>query len=282
VDETMSAVDATPEFIDAGGRRIRHLIQRGSGEAVILVHGIGGNLGVWAMNHAALAAGGRTVAAIDLPGHGESTKSLASGSLEELSSAVLDYMDAIGVERAHLVGHSMGGAVCLDVVRREPARVRSLVLLGPSGIGPASNRQWVERLINARSAEALMQVLRESAGDPDLISVGIAEDVLRYLRLEGATAALTRILNGVFRNPSADTDLRAAVGRVRTLVLWGGKDSVNPPPDAAAIGGENVEIHLLPQYGHQLPVEAAAEVNRLIDEFLGRWGNPAPSSPGSS
>ena len=267
--ETMNVVDATPEFIDVAGRRVRHVILRGSGDAVILVHGICGNLGVWAMNHAALAAGGRTVAAVDLPGHGESSKQVASGALEEMSSAVLDYMDAIGVEHAHLVGHSMGGTVCLDVVRREPTRVRSLALLGPSGIGPASNLPWVERLINARSPAELMQVLRESVGDPDLINVEIAEDVLRYLRLEGATSALTRIMDGVFRNPSADTGLCEAVGRVRTLVLWGGKDSVNPPPDAAAFVGDNVEFHLLPQYGHQLPLEAVAEVNRLIDGFLG-------------
>jgi pyruvate dehydrogenase E2 component (dihydrolipoamide acetyltransferase) len=269
METTISVVDTKPEFIDAGGRRIRHLILRGPGDAVVLVHGIGGNLGVWVLNQAALAAGGRTVAAIDLPGHGESTKDLASGLLEELSSTVLDYMDAIGVERAHLVGHSMGGAVCLDVVRRNPARVISLTLLGPAGIGPASNLPWVERLINARSSEGVMQVLKESVGDPNLISTEIAEDVLRYLLLEGATAALTRILNGVFKNPPVDTSLRDAVGRVRTLVLWGGKDSVNPPPDATAVGGAGVEFHLMAHYGHQLPIEAAAEVNRLIDEFLG-------------
>jgi pyruvate dehydrogenase E2 component (dihydrolipoamide acetyltransferase) len=100
--------------------------------------------------------------------------------------------------------------------------------------------------------------------------VGVADDVLRYLRLDGATAALTRILGAVFRNPSVDATLSDAVGQVRTLVIWGGKDHINPPPDTTGIGGANVEFHLLPRYGHQLPIEAAAEVNWLMNEFLGR------------
>jgi pyruvate dehydrogenase E2 component (dihydrolipoamide acetyltransferase) len=269
METTINVVDTKPAFIDVGGRRIRHVIRRGPGDAGILVHGIGGNLGVWVMNQGVLAAKGRTVAAIDLPGHGESSKQLASGSLEELSSTVLDYMDAIGVERAHLVGHSMGGAVCLDVTRRAPTRVRSLTLLAPAGVDPPPNLVWVERLIRVRGEEDLTQVLQESVGDPRLIGPEIVADVLGYLRMEGAVAALSRILDGVFRSGVLDASLRETVGREPTLVVWGDRDTVNPPPEPAAMTRSGVEFHLLRGCGHQLPVEAATEVNRLVDEFLG-------------
>jgi pyruvate dehydrogenase E2 component (dihydrolipoamide acetyltransferase) len=115
----MSDGALVPKFIDVAGRRLRHLMVPGAGDTNVLVHGICGNLGIWAKNLPALAATGRSVAAIDLPGHGHSTKALRSGSLEELSATFLDYLEAVGIERAHLVGHSMGGAVCLDSARRQ-------------------------------------------------------------------------------------------------------------------------------------------------------------------
>lgn len=264
----MSDGALTPEFIDVAGQRLRHLRLRGAGDTVLLVHGICGNLGIWAMTLPAMAAAGRAVAAIDLPGHGLSNKELRSGSLEELSTAVLDYLDAIGVERAHLVGHSLGGATCLDVTRRAPARVRSLTLLAPASVGPPSNLSWVERLIHARGSDDLTQVLQESVGDPTIISPEVVSDVLGYLRMEGANDALSRILHGVFRSGVLDASLRETLGRVPTLVLWGDRDIVNPPPEPVAIARPGVEFHLLRGAGHQLPVEAANEVNGLIDAFL--------------
>lgn len=261
-----------PEFIDVAGRRLRHLRLPGAGDPVVLVHGIGGNLGIWALIVPALAATGRAVAAIDLPGHGLSSKQLRSGSLEELSAAVLDYLDTIRVERAHLVGHSMGGAVCLDLTRRALTRVRSLTLLAPGGVGPPSNLSWAERLIHAHGVEDLALVLQESVGDPTLISREIVADVLGYLHMDGATAALSRILDGVFRSGALDVSLRETVGRVPTLVLWGDRDTVNPPPETAAMARSAVEFHLLAGCGHQLPVEAAADVNRSMDAFLSGHG----------
>jgi len=257
-----------PEFIDVAGQRLHHVRVPGAGDAVVLVHGIGGNLGIWAMNLPALAASGRPVAAIDLPGHGLSSKELRSGSLAELSATVLDYLDATGVEHANLVGHSMGGAVCLDVTRRASTRVRSLTLLAPAGVGPPSNLSWVERLIHARGAEDLTRVLQESVGDPRLISPEIVEDLLGYLHMDGATAALSRIRDGVFRDAVLNESLRETLGRVPTLVLWGDRDTVNPPPEPATMARTRVEFHLLRGCGHQLPVESAGDVNRLVDAFL--------------
>lgn len=268
----MSDGALVPKFIDVAGRRLRHLMVPGAGDTIVLVHGICGNLGTWAMILPALAATGRPVAAIDLPGHGLSTKALRSGSLEELSATLLDYIDAIGIERAHLVGHSMGGAVCLDSARRSPGRVRSLTLLAPAGLGPPPNLPWVERLIHARSPEDLTEVLQESVGDPRLISPEIVADVLGCLRMDGATAALSLIVDTVFKSGLPDASLREAVGRVPTLVVWGDADTVNPPPDPAAIARGGAQFHLLQGYGHQLPVEAASEVNRLLDTFLRACG----------
>ena len=111
-------VAARTGFVDVAGRRIRHRVLGRGADAVVLVHGFGGRLENWAANQAALASGGREVAALDLPGHGESGADVGSGSLDELAASVLAYMDAVGIHRAHLVGHSMGAAACLVVADR--------------------------------------------------------------------------------------------------------------------------------------------------------------------
>lgn len=87
----------------------------------MLVHGFGGDLNNWLFNHPALAAE-RRVIALDLPGHGESAKALQRGDLDELSETVLALLDHLDIAKAHLAGHSMGGAVSLNVARLAPQR----------------------------------------------------------------------------------------------------------------------------------------------------------------
>lgn len=96
------------EKIEVGGLRIRYLKLGAGGEPLILVHGFGGDLNNWLFNHATLAVK-REVYALDLPGHGESTKDVADGSLDNLTDVVIGCMDALGIPAAHLIGHSMGG-----------------------------------------------------------------------------------------------------------------------------------------------------------------------------
>ena len=264
------AVGPRPETIEVAGRRVRHLIQRGAGEAVVLVHGFGGNLENWLLNHGALAAAGWTVAALDLPGHGESSKPVDSGSLEELSAAVLDYMDAVEIERAHLVGHSMGAAICLAIALRAPERVRSLTLIGPAGLGQDIDQGYVREFIAARDRRQLKPVLQMLFADESLVTRQLVEDTLKYKRLEGVAEALSAIAGAGLAAARPGAGLRDAVGRVPTLVIWGSKDAVITPPDPAAFTSDDAELHVLQGYGHMVQVEAAAEVNRLIEGLIRR------------
>src|SRR5262249_1761779 len=109
---SQTEASAEPEKIVVGGRTLRYL-RRGQGrDVVLLIHGFGGDLTNWLFNHEALATA-RTVYALDLPGHGESTKDVGTGTLTELAQVVAAFMDAVGISSAHLVGHSLGGAVAL-------------------------------------------------------------------------------------------------------------------------------------------------------------------------
>jgi len=259
-----------PEYLDIGGRRVRHLIQRGAGDAVVLVHGFGSSLESWSMNQAALAESGRTVAAFDLPGHGESYKTLESGSLEELCSATLDYLDAVGIERAHFIGHSMGAAVCLLAADQAPQRAMSLTLIAPAGLRQRISKDFIQGFMAAENQAQLTPWLRMLFADESHVTRQLVEDMQKYKRLDGVTEALTKIASSRFGGTSSGGELRDVVGRVPTLIIWGGQDAIIPAPAVDALDGGNVELHVLPQHGHMVQVEAAGEVNRLIDEFLSR------------
>ena len=108
-----------PQKAEVGGRLLRWFELGEGGTPLVLVHGFGGDLNNWLFNHPALAAE-RRVIALDLSGHGESAKALQRGDLDELSESVLALLDHLGIAKAHLGGHSMGGAVSLNLARLAP------------------------------------------------------------------------------------------------------------------------------------------------------------------
>src|SRR5439155_13488764 len=118
-----------PREIEAGGQRLR-ILDLGGGEAtpVLLVHGFGADLNSWMFTQPVLAENRRAVA-LDLPGHGGSTKVL-DGADESSFSAVIDRaLAALGIDRCHLVRHSMGGGIALAFAAWQPDRGATLALI---------------------------------------------------------------------------------------------------------------------------------------------------------
>ncbi len=106
--------------------QLRYARRGEDGEAVILVHGFGGDLDNWLFNIDALAARA-SVHALDLPGHGQSDKAVKEADARRSLPGALGFMEALGIDAAHLVGHSMGGAVALRTALDPPKRVKSLL-----------------------------------------------------------------------------------------------------------------------------------------------------------
>ena len=265
----LAALPSQPRWLDVAGRRIRCVRQGDGGDAVVMVHGFGGRLENWSANQAALADG-RTVVALDLPGHGESSMDVGSGSLDELATVVLDVMDALSLDRSHLVGHSMGAALCLVLADRVPGRVRSLTLVGPAGTGQKINADFIRGYIGARSRDELEPLMRLLYADPAFVTEDLLQRVVEYKGREGVVEALTKIASSRYVGTPSGRALRAVAGAVPTLVIWGLDDVVIPPPAPGEFRGEGIELHVLPGSGHMVQEEAAEEVNRLVDAFLRR------------
>jgi pyruvate dehydrogenase E2 component (dihydrolipoamide acetyltransferase) len=269
-DGGAGAEAAATRDIEVAGRRLRYLdIGAGAGPPVVFIHGFGADLNGWMFNQPALAEKHRTIA-FDLPGHGGSTKALgaaldAAGFAAEIGGALA----AFEIERAHLVGHSMGGAIALALAVAQPERTASLTLIASAGLGPEINGEFIDGFVKMERRRDAQEVLRLLVHDPALVSRAMVEDVLRYKRLDGVAAALRALAATWFaggrQQSNLSAELAALVGPVQ--IIWGREDRIIPAAHAEALAG-GIPVHILDNAGHLPHMEKSAEVNRLIARLV--------------
>ena len=257
------------ETVEVAGRNIRYLTRGEGGTPVILIHGFGGDLNNWLFNHEALAAR-RAVHALDLPGHGSSSKDVGDGSLAFFADIVTGFAAALGIESAHLV--SMGGAIghsiaaiALAVARAAPARVASLTLIGSAGLGSEIDGDYLAGFIAAERRKDLKPHVEKLFGDPALVTRQLVNDLLAFKRIDGVSAALGTVRDAFAPGGAQAEVMRDVAGAVPTLVIWGAQDRIIPASHADGLPA-GVDCTVLDGQGHMVQMEAASEVNRLIDE----------------
>jgi pyruvate dehydrogenase E2 component (dihydrolipoamide acetyltransferase) len=257
--------DAGPryEFVDTPAGRLRYTKRGTADNAVLLIHGFGGDLDNWLFNAEALSETA-TVYALDLPGHGQSTKTVTEPTVAGLARAVLGFMDALKIDKAHLVGHSLGGAVAIDVTRQAKSRVKSLTLINSAGLGPDINMGYIDGFVSSTSRRDLKPVLENLFADASLVSRQMVDDLLKYKRLDGVGDALTALKEGIFAGGKQSEDLRDALksSGVSTLVIVGAEDKIIPPSHGKTVTGVKVEV--IEGTGHMPQMEQAGKVNGLI------------------
>ena len=257
------------ETVDVGGRSIRYLKHGDGDEVAVLIHGFGGDLAGWLFNHEALA-GDRTVYAIDLPGHGGSSKEVGDGSLSAMAGVVNDFLAALDVSKAHLVGHSMGGAVAMELACQQSDRVRSLTLIASAGLGPEIDGEYIEAFVGAGRRKELKPHLQKLFADPKLVTRQLVDDLLKYKRLDGVENALRTIADAFCPGGEQSSLMRDTLSElgIPVSVLWGGRDQILPAAHAEGLP-PSVQTQIFPDAGHMVYMEAASDVNRAILAF---WG----------
>jgi pyruvate dehydrogenase E2 component (dihydrolipoamide acetyltransferase) len=258
-----------PQTVAVGGLSLNYLRTGELGASpLVLIHGFGGDLNNWMFNQPVLSES-HDVLALDLPGHGRSSKEIRAADLASLAGVLEDFLDAVGVARAHLVGHSLGGAIALQVAIRDPERIAGLTLLAPAGLGPEINTDFIEGFIDAGKRKEMRAVLELLVADPALISRDMVNDVLKYKRLDGVDRALRQMADALFPDGRQVEIDAAALSRIAApmTVIWGRNDLILPVAHADLLP-ERVEVHRLAGVGHVPHMEASAEVNRLIEASL--------------
>ena len=272
-DEEEGEEAAAYHFVDVDGIRVRYASRGGddaSRPAVLFIHGFGGDLDNWLFNLDALAEKNR-VFALDLPGHGQSTPKVPGTSLAALASFVGKFMDAVSLDKAHLVGHSMGGGIAAQMAVDQPARVESVSLISPAGFGDEVNNAYTEGFVTAESRRELKPVIELLFANPELVSRQMLDDLLKYKRLDGVSDALTSLNGGLFAGgkQSAQPGGKLAATGKRVLVIWGGKDQIIPAAHAKN-APEGATVRVFDDAGHMSQMEKANEVNALLKEQVAK------------
>jgi pimeloyl-ACP methyl ester carboxylesterase len=216
-------------------------IGAGTGPTAILLHGLGATKASMLPTLSALARAGRRAIAIDLPGFGDSTKPLlAAYDAPYFARAVRALLDALGVERADIVGNSMGGRVALEVGMSAPERARRLVLLAPS-LAWLRARPWAPYLklvptqlgaiqpAPRRIVELIVRSLIPGS-DNEWAAAGIDEFLRSYLTPRGRAAFYAAARNIYLEEPDGRDGFWTRLRELRTpsLFVWGRRDPVVP------------------------------------------------------
>ncbi len=266
VDEDEGEQGPKYETADTRSGKLRYAKRGDGGDTVILIHGFGGDLDNWLFNIDALAETA-TVYALDLPGHGQSSKALDKPGLASLTAALAQFMDKTGIDSAHLAGHSMGGGIAMQMAINHPEKVKSLTLIAPLGLG-AEIGTYVSNFTAAEGRKDLKPVLETLFADKNLVSRKLVDDVLKYKRLDGVGPLLKDLSNGLFENGrQRDAPGKQLAGKLPpTLVIWGKEDQVIPAAHSENLPGASV--HVLDNAGHMVFMEKAGEVNALIKKHI--------------
>jgi pyruvate dehydrogenase E2 component (dihydrolipoamide acetyltransferase) len=258
-----------PQTIEIGGRRMRYL-KMGEAEStpVVLVHGFGGDLNSWLFAQPALAQE-HPVYAIDLPGHGGSSKQIERGDLAFLASAAFELMTALELVSVHVVGHSLGGATAFELALSHPECVKSVTLIAPVGFGPNINMQYVEGFMRATRPRQLRPIIEQLFANPALVGRKMLDDIISYKRIDGAVEALNTIAGTIFKDGRQAVELvpRLADLSMPVQIIWGESDRIIPAAHANGLP-TSVRVHVVPGAGHMVQMEKAEEVSDIIETFL--------------
>jgi 4,5:9,10-diseco-3-hydroxy-5,9,17-trioxoandrosta-1(10),2-diene-4-oate hydrolase len=279
----MSTANLTEHTVTVNGKPI-FAAETGSGPAAVMLHGGGpGASGVsnYSRNIDALAQHFRVIVP-DMPGYGRSVKGVDQADpFGYLADMIRGLLDELGVETAHLIGNSYGGAAALRLALDTPHRVDKLVLMGPGGIGTTRGvpTSGLKNLLSyyggdGPSREKLESFIRnylvyDGASVPDALidlryAASIDPDVVANppLQRPSGPRALWRM------DLTRDGCLKTL--KTPTLVLWGRDDKVNRPAGGPMLLNTmpNAELVMTSHTGHWMQWERAELFNQLVTEFL--------------
>lgn len=224
----LPGLDLAVSCIDSGG----------DGLPVVLIHGLSSYMGFWERQVPWLVAQGCRVLALDLPGFGASDKPDVSYAPRWYARVVLAWLDALGVKRAVICGHSMGGQIALHLVLHAPSRVIGLALAAPAGVEtftPEAARwmtdYWTEGRALAASADEVRANFTQLAFNR--VDDGVQRLLDERLRLQrhpsfrDTSRAVSRCIRGMLDQPVFD---RLGDVAVPTLMVYGDSDRMIPNP----------------------------------------------------
>ncbi|MCL2534657.1 MAG: alpha/beta fold hydrolase [Nocardiaceae bacterium] len=275
----LAGIDFAVRTVDAAGIPTRSL-QAGSGdEAVVFLHGTSGHLEAFARNIAVHAAH-YECHAIDMLGHGYTGKPDYPYEIPRYVEHLVNYLDAVGLEKVHLVGESLGGWVAAHLASEQPERVLSLQLLAAGGT--VANPEVMERIrtsttkaVQSDDVELTRARLHLLMHDPVDATEELVEARHRIYHQPDFVANIHNLLSLQDMETRQRNLLRPdRLARIQapTLVVWGHENPFGDVPEAKKMAEDipGAQLQLYPECGHWPQHEQAALYNPLSLEFLAK------------
>ena len=261
------------QYIMIGDNRVRYF-EEGEGETVLFIHGIGQAMYTFRKNVHALSQYCHVVT-VDLLGHGLSDKPDIDYTIDDFSSMIYDFAQAMALENVTLLGFSTGAVIALDVALKHPELVNRLVLLSPGGVTkayPATVKFLTVPVISDIiftffSTKTVKKVLVQAYFDPTMITRDLVRHYYKVLsNRENLDAAMTALSNW------NDTEIADRMSEIQmpTYIFWGEEDTWHPLSmlDLYEEALPEVLSYTLADCGHILHEERSDEFNKKLIEIV--------------
>jgi pimeloyl-ACP methyl ester carboxylesterase len=275
--EKWASQHAAGKFIDLDDHST-HYIEKGAGEPVVLVHGFFYDSYTWSKNLDALADRFK-VYALDLWGFGYSTREPMDYSYPLYADQLLKFMDALGIGKASLVGHSMGGGTSIFFTIQHSDRVDKLILVDSAGMpnplplmGRIANLPRVGEFMYGLNSNLFRRMALSTNWiyDREFLADGYFENVTRFHKIKGTTEVMLSILRKQFFHTLAHEVRQLSEMDVPILIVWGRHDKAVPlerGQEMHRILGQS-RLEILEQVGHCPHDEQSQIFNGLVLDFL--------------
>lgn len=267
------------------GKVMAYMDEGSSKEVIIFIHGLGSYSPAWMKNVAELKNTFRCIA-IDLPGYGKSSKEIHTGQMEFYADEIVDMMGKLGIEKANIAGHSMGGQIGMVLAIKYPEKVNKLILVDPAGFESftSGQKQWFRDVMTVD----LVKLTNTQAIRANLVSnfYNMPEDaefmVTDRIAMRGARDfenycyAVTRSVHGMVDQPVIDF-----LDKIKqpTLIFFGENDNLIPNSalnpgltvDIAKAGAAKIpnnKLIIVPKCGHFMQFEKPQVFNKEVADFL--------------
>lgn len=259
---SVASLSSPPSFSSETGPLAVTRSKGGTGTPVVLVHGFASEATSWAPLEPHLKH--RPLIRIELPCHGKSPKRRIP-SFAELVKELRHAFDTLHLDQAHLIGHSLGGALSLALTDTRPRSVASLTLIAPAGLGPEINGAALTGICRATRAESLGPWLKSLVEDEKLITESYIRLAMAGRNDPALRAAQSTLADALFPDGVQAFDLRAALDRVEmpTRIIWGKRDAIIPWNHALQAPGR-VALHLFDGVGHMPQIEQPEMIGRIL------------------
>jgi len=248
-----------------------HYAEAGSGPTVILLHGLGGSWQNWAFNIAPLAAKYHVIA-LDQIGFGKSDKPMVNYRIGTYVDFLDQFYKQLKIERASLVGNSMGGWIAAAYTAAHPEKVDRLVLEDAAGYAPPANFDYrVLYSLNPSTRDAMKQVAKLVFYNQALFGTEAAIDQAMTARINAGDGYTIKSLTESIIRGEDFVDAQVKTIKQPTLIVWGKQDGLTPVSDGERFKRDisNSTLLVIDQCGHIPNVEKAVEFNAAVLKFLG-------------